>query len=132
MRPCTDDGTPRRIQQTSPILSRGNWRTSIVPRETHPCPYIMFHVKHYLRIISSFMRFLSLLIFWVFQIQIVYSQSVVRIEPPNWWVGFKDSSLQIMLYGNNIGHLQGNTESEGIHLVRTHRVENPNYLFLDL
>ena len=29
--------------------------------------------------------------------------AVDRVDPPNWWVGMADSSLQLMMYGNEIG-----------------------------
>src|SRR5688500_7507486 len=62
----------------------------------------------------------------------LFSQEIIRIEPPNWWVGMKDPSLQIMLYGSDIGDLEAKVESGSIQLIKTSRVENPNYLFVDL
>ena len=28
--------------------------------------------------------------------------AVDRVDPPNWWVGMSDPSLQLMMYGNDI------------------------------
>ena len=31
------------------------------------------------------------------------SAAVDRVDPPNWWVGMADPSLQLMMYGKDIG-----------------------------
>lgn len=57
---------------------------------------------------------------------------IERVEPPNWWTGFKDSSLQLMIYGENIGSATPKIEKAGIELKKTNQANSPNYLFLDL
>ncbi|MEP6645516.1 MAG: glycoside hydrolase family 13 protein [Saprospiraceae bacterium] len=64
--------------------------------------------------------------------QILNSQSIDRIEPPNWWVGMKDQNLQIMVYGKNIGDLKPKIAYKGINLIRATCPENKNYLFIDI
>ncbi len=63
---------------------------------------------------------------------VIYGQVPTKIEPPNWWIGMKDQTLQIMIYGENIGRLQAKIRYKGVHLERTSCPENTNYLFLDL
>ena len=53
-----------------------------------------------------------------------------RIEPPFWWIGFKETKLQLMFYGEGITHLEPSIEHAGVTLSRIERVSSPNYLFL--
>ena len=55
-----------------------------------------------------------------------------RVEPPFWWTGFKNSSLQLMVYGDHISSTKPEINYEGVELIATTTVENQNYLFLDL
>ncbi len=59
-------------------------------------------------------------------------EPVERIEPAHWWVGMKDSRLQLLVHGPGIGAAQPSLERPGVTLERVIRVSNPNYLFLDL
>jgi glycosidase len=59
--------------------------------------------------------------------------SIERIEPPSWWVGMAGPELQLMIHGERIAELRPRLlPHPGVSLQQTHRVENPNYLFLDL
>ncbi|MFD2518462.1 glycoside hydrolase family 13 protein [Salinimicrobium flavum] len=60
-----------------------------------------------------------------------YSQ-IERVEPPNWWTGFEDPRVQLLVYGENIGNSTPTIKYEGIRLVKVHKADSPNYLFLDL
>jgi len=55
-----------------------------------------------------------------------------RIEPANWWTGMKNPFLQLIVHGNNIAQRDVALQYPGITLKAVHKVENPNYLFLDL
>ncbi|MDP4217463.1 MAG: alpha-amylase family glycosyl hydrolase [Bacteroidota bacterium] len=56
-----------------------------------------------------------------------------KVYPTNWWVGMKNPALQLMIHGRNIGRDTAVRFSyPGVQLVRVTRLENPNYLFLDL
>ncbi len=55
-----------------------------------------------------------------------------RIEPAFWWAGMKQSQLQLIVHGNNIAARTVELSYTGITLKQVHKVENPNYLFLDL
>ena len=62
------------------------------------------------------------------------SQDVMldRVEPPNWWTGFKDPTLQLMVHGKNIGLTTPRIGFTGVVIGKVHTVANPNYLFIDL
>jgi len=55
-----------------------------------------------------------------------------RVEPMNWWVGMKNPKLQLLVHGNKIAERAVKMSYPGVTLVQVHKVENPNYLFLDL
>ncbi|WP_235817949.1 glycoside hydrolase family 13 protein [Formosa haliotis] len=57
---------------------------------------------------------------------------ITQVEPPNWWVGFENSALQIMIHGPNMGEAIPEIKYEGVHLKKVHKAKSPNYLFIDL
>ena len=57
---------------------------------------------------------------------------VQRIEPPNWWIGMKNPALQLLVHGNNIAELQPSIDYPGVRIEQVIKVENPNYLFINL
>jgi glycosidase len=55
-----------------------------------------------------------------------------RVEPMFWWVGMKNPNLQLIVHGDNIAARKVELSYPGVQLVAVHKVENPNYLFVDL
>ncbi len=55
-----------------------------------------------------------------------------RVEPAFWWVGMKNPKLQLIVHGEKIAGRAAKLNYPGVKLVAVHKVENPNYLFLDL
>ena len=56
-----------------------------------------------------------------------------HVEPPHWWVGMRDTSLQLMLHGRGIADAKPTLAPyPGVTLQRSHRATSPNYLFVDL
>ncbi|OJW17479.1 glycoside hydrolase family 13 protein [Mucilaginibacter sp. 44-25] len=55
-----------------------------------------------------------------------------RVEPAFWWVGFKNPKVQLIVHGDKIGASQASLNYAGVKLTAVHKVENTNYLFLDL
>ena len=83
--------------------------------------------------IKRFLRMKNkLLVILLFICSICYSQQIERIEPPFWWEGFKNTSLQLLVYGENISNLDFNIKSNIVELVSVEKAENPNYIFLNL
>lgn len=56
----------------------------------------------------------------------------IRVEPPHWWVGMHDTSLQLMLYGEGLAGYTPRLDFPGVKLEAWHPGASPNYLFLDL
>jgi glycosidase len=58
---------------------------------------------------------------------------VEKINPTNWYVGMKNPNLQILFYGKDISKSVVSLKPyPGVKLKKVNKVENPNYLFVDL
>ena len=55
-----------------------------------------------------------------------------HIEPENWYVGMKNSSLQLMVYGKNIRDSRVSVDYPGVKIDSLVRLNSPNYLFVYL
>lgn len=58
--------------------------------------------------------------------------SIDRIEPPNWWVGMKHDTVQILVYGKNLNDVEIYPQHGPIEITKVYKAESPNYLFIDL
>ncbi len=72
--------------------------------------------------------FLSLVMLW----GVTVMAQIDRIEPPNWWIGFKDTSLQLLIKGDGISAYIPEIAYAGVSIEKVHKAKSPNYLFLDL
>lgn len=74
------------------------------------------------------------LLFFFFVNAAVYSQETVHVYPTNWYAGFRNPKLQLMIHGKDIGKSidQISINYPGIKVEKIHHVENSNYVFLDL
>ena len=53
-----------------------------------------------------------------------------RIEPTDWYVGMKDASLQLMVYGEGIKTADVSTDYPGVRIDSLVRLDSPNYLLV--
>ena len=73
------------------------------------------------------------LIFLAFSIWSMNAVSQVeRVEPPNWWTGFENNQLQLLVYGNEVGNATPAIDYPGVEIQEIHKADSPNYLFIDL
>ena len=54
------------------------------------------------------------------------------VDPPYWWTGMENDTLQIMLHGDDIRDCHVNVDYPGVELLDIARLDNPNYQFLYL
>ncbi|WP_448702088.1 glycoside hydrolase family 13 protein [Mucilaginibacter sp. AW1-3] len=80
------------------------------------------------------MKFKISLVFLLFLTGIATAQipDLERIEPAFWWVGMKNPKLQLIVHGKDIASRSVKMNYPGVKLAKVNKVENPNYLFLDL
>lgn len=55
-----------------------------------------------------------------------------RIDPTDWYVGMKDASLQLMVYGQGIRNAEVTTDYPGVTIDSLVRLDSPNYLLVYL
>jgi len=60
------------------------------------------------------------------------SYQISQLEPANWWVNMKSEQLQLLVHGKDIADLTPTINNQNVQLAKVNRVDNPNYLFLDL
>ena len=57
---------------------------------------------------------------------------VDRIEPTDWYVGMKDASLQLMVYGKDVRNADVDVQYPGVRIDSIARLDSPNYLLVYL
>ena len=57
---------------------------------------------------------------------------VDRVEPANWFVGMKNPTLQLMMYGQGIKDAEVTTDYPGVRVDSVVALESPNYLLVYL
>ena len=60
--------------------------------------------------------------------------AIERVEPPHWWVGMRDTRLELMVHGPGIAtaHVRLRKAPAGVRLRGSSRLDGDNYLFVDL
>jgi len=79
-------------------------------------------------------RFLLFLVFLLSFFNNGFSQEGYKCYPTNWWTGMKWNKVQVMLHGDAIANAAGGftINYPGVKLEKVNKVENVNYVFLDL
>lgn len=72
------------------------------------------------------------LVFACFLCSNLTAQNNLTLYPTHWWVGMKNQKLQLILHGNNAATNNYSINYPGVRLVKVNKVENKNYVFLDL
>ncbi|MBC7873779.1 MAG: cyclomaltodextrinase N-terminal domain-containing protein, partial [Ferruginibacter sp.] len=63
----------------------------------------------------------------------VLAQGDINIYPSNWWVGMKNTNLQLMIHRDRVASEKlSMLPYPGVKLIKQSKAENPNYLFIDL
>ncbi|MDA3942582.1 MAG: glycoside hydrolase family 13 protein [Bacteroidetes bacterium] len=75
---------------------------------------------------------LAVMLLFTFGLQAQKNDAQLKIEPPFWWTGMQSKSLQLMVYGENIGETRVTIDYPGVQIKRVSAVENPDYVFIDL
>jgi neopullulanase len=89
--------------------------------------YLQFNNEIYQ---NTFMKKLLLILFLF---SAIYMQAQIeRVEPAFWWVGMKNTQLQLLIHGTEICNRQVSIHYPGIKVNKTNRACSPNYLFVTL
>lgn len=85
--------------------------------------------------IVSKLRFSFLLSFLLLAMSVQVNaqfSNIDRVEPANWWVGMKYNKVQLIVHGKNIADYKPSIQYKGVTIEKVNKVENPNYLFVDI
>ncbi|MEN6456921.1 MAG: cyclomaltodextrinase N-terminal domain-containing protein [Prolixibacteraceae bacterium] len=78
------------------------------------------------------MKKLSVIVLFIIWAGGLFATQVDQVEPLFWWTGMKNPSLQLMVHGEDISAAAVSLNYPGVSLESVSRVENPNYLFINL
>ena len=78
------------------------------------------------------MRKLYLFLFSIAFSISTFALNVDRVEPTCWWVGMKNPIVQLMVHGQEIAATEISLNYPGVKINSISRLENPNYVFIDL
>ena len=62
----------------------------------------------------------------------VCAQDHLDVYPTHWWIGMKNPKLQLMIHADNVTSNSFSISYPGVTLVKVNKVENNNYVFLDI
>ncbi len=77
-------------------------------------------------------KLLIVFFFAFFAVATFAQQNSYQCYPANWWAGMKLNKLQLMIHGDAIAKGYFSITYPGISLTKVNKVENPNYVFLDI
>ncbi len=77
---------------------------------------------------------LSRILLVLLSVQLSFAQSptVTRIDPPNWWVGMKTHTIQLMIHGEHLSGASAKSASNAFTVTGLHQIGNATYAFLDV
>ncbi len=58
--------------------------------------------------------------------------SIYKIEPPNWWIGMKWDTVQLMIYGENLDNVNVSSSENKLKILNVQTAENSMYMFVDI
>ncbi|MCL4136196.1 UNVERIFIED_CONTAM: hypothetical protein GTU68_040086 [Idotea baltica] len=62
----------------------------------------------------------------------VEKKDILRVEPPNWWLDFKNPKLQLLVQYTNISMYLPEISHQGVSIEKIYYADSPNYVFIDL
>ncbi|TAH22497.1 MAG: alpha-amlyase [Cytophagales bacterium] len=78
------------------------------------------------------MKYNILFYILLFSLPAIAQVEIAHVEPPNWYVGMKNTELQLLVHGKDIAKATVKLGNNLATLKETKKVSNPNYLFLTL
>lgn len=75
---------------------------------------------------------IALLCFGAAQLNEAISQSVVRADPPNWWLGMQHNKVEILFQAKYIGKCKPFVENAHCKIIGSTPLPNPDYLLVEI
>ena len=77
------------------------------------------------------MKNLLIILLFISIVNITHTQ-INKVHPPNWWIGFENQNLQLLVKEQNISDYKVSIDYPGIKIIDIHEADSPNYIFIDL
>lgn len=77
------------------------------------------------------MKKLKLALLFIF-IHTIATAQINHVEPLNWWVGMKNTNVQLLINGKDIGETTPTINYSGVAIKKINKGDSKNYLFVDL
>lgn len=74
----------------------------------------------------------ALIVLLTFSVTVFAETPSIKVEPPFWWAGMNDNTLQLLVYASGINSTQVSVNYPGVKVAKIQKAENPSYLFVDL
>jgi len=74
----------------------------------------------------------KLTLYILFLFPLISFAQIDRIEPPNWWTSFNNTSLELLVKGDNIKDYDFTVNYPGVTVNSVNKADSPNYLFINL
>jgi len=74
----------------------------------------------------------NLTLYILFLFPLISFAQIDRIEPPNWWTSFNNTSLELLVKGDNIKDYDFTVNYPGVTVNSVNKADSPNYLFINL
>lgn len=58
--------------------------------------------------------------------------NIERVDPPNWWVGMRNDTVQLLIKEKDISKFSPTIDYPGVSIVKINNADSPNYMFLDI
>ena len=71
-------------------------------------------------------------IFFLILFNLNSTSQIDKVHPPNWWIGYKNPNLQLLIKAEKINDYKVNINYPGVKITNIHNADSPNYIFLDL
>jgi glycosidase len=55
-----------------------------------------------------------------------------KVHPPHWWVNMQHDTIQLLIHDTSISAFSIQSSSPSLQIINTHRLDNPNYLVIEL
>lgn len=75
-------------------------------------------------------RTITLLLLFFALLSVSAKVKITRIDPTDWYVGMKDPTLQLMVYGEGIRDAEVSTDYPHARIDSLVRLDSPNYLLV--
>ena len=77
-------------------------------------------------------KLFSILFLFIGMASSLFAAEITKVEPANWWVGMKDTKVELLVYGKDLCGASVELEADDVQLLSVENGNSPDYLFVTL